>query len=104
MEEKSKTRLELQECVTDGQMYRQAIAKSLRCHGKVDSEMLCATLCAMSLRVCGSSFLTESKQNYIESADQLNTSFTIGKRPISVPCIYSHRTKLRLYYLVCKYA
>ena len=93
MEEKSKTRLELQECVTNGQMYRQAIAKSLRCHGKVDSKMLRETLCTMLLRVCGSSFLTELKQNYIESADQLNTIFAIGKLSISVPCIYSHRTK-----------
>ena len=36
--------------------------------------MLRATLGAMSLRVCGSSFLTESKQNYIESAGFTSTS------------------------------
>ena len=35
--EKSQKRLERQECVTDGQMYSQAIAYSLRCHGNVDS-------------------------------------------------------------------
>ena len=39
IDEKSQKCLERQECVTDGQMYSQVIAESLRCYGNVNSKM-----------------------------------------------------------------
>ena len=48
-----------------------------------EKKVSCDIVCYFS--ACVRSFIIfESKQDFIESADQVNTSFVIGKRPIGV--------------------
>ena len=65
-----------------------------------EKKVSCYIVCHFAAYVW-SFILFESKQNFIESADQLNTSFAIGKRPISVPMHIQSLCKIEniLYYL-----